>query len=196
MQADKTAEEATQGHELSSLGLTHGSSVASTAPQSLPVETSGLALCTSYHSVVSYLSAALVGLGESLPGTRGSCQLRSILRTREASVSYLQSTLREAGAWVHRPGRGHLGSIPEHLLQQSQNRQTVFEVGLNNRGGNVYEEMKETSSLISSWESITAQDLGGKLGFFPSVCEIPCWVLDKTTVIMRWASCLARVCIT
>ena len=53
VQADKTGEEATRGHALSSLGLTHGSSVASTAPQSLPVETSGLALCTSYHSVVS-----------------------------------------------------------------------------------------------------------------------------------------------
>ena len=60
----------------------------------------------------------------------------------------------------------------------------------------MYEETKEQSSLISSWESITAQDLGGKLGFFPLVCEIPCWVLDKTTVSMRWASCLAQIWIT
>lgn len=48
----------------------------------------------------------------------------------------------------------------------------------------MFKETKEKSSLISSWESITAQDLGGKLGFFPSVCEIPRWVLDKTTVSM------------
>ena len=50
---DKTGEEATQGHGLSSLGLTCGSSVASTALPSLPIETRGLALCTSYHAVVS-----------------------------------------------------------------------------------------------------------------------------------------------
>lgn len=97
-------------------------------------------------------------------------------------MSYLQSTLREAGAWVHGPGRGHLGSVPQHVLQQSQNRQIVFELGLNKGDGNVYEETKEKSSLISSWESITAQDLGGKLRFFPLGCEIPCWALDKTLV--------------
>lgn len=97
-------------------------------------------------------------------------------------MSYLQSTLREAGAWVHGPGRGHLGSVPQHLLQQGQNRQTVFKLGLNKGDGNVYKETKEKSSLISSWESITAQDFGGKLRFFSLVCDIPRWVLDKTLV--------------
>lgn len=58
-------------------------------------------------------------------------------------MSYLQSTLREAGAWVHGPGRGHLCSIPQRLLQQSPKRQAVLELGLNKGGGNVYGDKGE-----------------------------------------------------
>ena len=71
MQQDKTAEEATRRRGFSSLGLTHGGSGVPTAPQELfPTETWGWPFAPHFSQLLA-VSAAPVGLGESLPETRG-----------------------------------------------------------------------------------------------------------------------------
>lgn len=98
-----------------SLGLTHRVSGASTALQSFPIDARGPAFCTSYQSVVG-CGLTLWGLEVSLPETREILPAKVYSQDKGASVSHLQSTLREVGAWVHWLGKGPLAWSPQHLL--------------------------------------------------------------------------------
>lgn len=92
-----------------------------TAPQSgSTLRQGGLLFALRYQSVVD--SGMPLGLGESLPGTRGIWPAEIYSKNRGGICETFAVTLREAEAWMHGPGRGQLGGAPQYLLQQRPSR--------------------------------------------------------------------------